>query len=76
MGQWVNGSPVVFIGVLQGTVLGSVLFNIFINDIVDTVDSENRLFADDCVCYRHIENDQDCIQLQRDIDHLTSWAKE
>ena len=76
MGQWVNGSPVVFIGVLQGTVLGSVLFNIFINDIVDTVDSENRLFADDCVCYRPIENDQDCIQLQRDIDHLTSWAKE
>ena len=27
-------------------------------------------------CYRPIENDQDCVQLQRDIDHLTSWAKE
>ena len=80
--QWVavNGSksdwsPVVS-GVPQGTVLGPVLFNIFINDIVDTVDSETRLFADDCVCYRPIEKDQDYVQLQRDIDHLTSWAKE
>ena len=50
--------------------------NIFINDIVDTVDSEIWLFADDCLCYRPIENYQDCVQLQRDIDHLMSWAKE
>ena len=35
----------------------------------------NRLFADDCVCYRPIENVQDCEQLQKDINHLTSWAK-
>ena len=72
----VNGSksdcsPVVS-GVPQGTVLGPVFFNIFIGDIVDTVDSEIRLSADDCVCYRPIANDQDCVQLQRDIDDLTS----
>ena len=36
---------------------------------------EIRLFADDSVCYRPIANDQDCDQLQKDIDHLTSWAK-
>ena len=75
----VNGSksdqtPVVS-GVPQGTVLGPVLFNIFINDIVDDVESEIRLFADDCVCYRPIANVQDCEQLQKNIDHLTSWAK-
>ena len=75
----VNGSksdwtPVVS-GVPQGTVLESVLFNIFINDIVDEVESEIRLFADDCVCYRPIANVQDCEQLQKGIDHLTSWAK-
>ena len=75
----VNGSksdwtPVV-LGVPQGTVLGPVLFNIFINDIMDEVESEIRLFADDCVCYRPIMNDQDCDQLQKDINHLTSWAK-
>ena len=42
---------------------------------MDTVESEIRLFADDFVCYRPIANDQDCEQLQKDIDHLTSWAK-
>ena len=67
-------TPVV-LGVPQGAVLGPVLFNIFINDIVDEVESEIRLFTDDCVCYRPIANVQDCEQLQKDIDHLTSWAK-
>ena len=67
-------TPVVS-GVPQGTVLGPVLFKIFINDIVDEVESEIRLFADDCVFYRLVANDQDCEQLQKDIDHLTSWAK-
>ena len=64
-------TPVV-LGVPQGAVLGPVLFNIFINDIVDEVESEIRLFTDDCVCYRPIANVQDCEQLQKDIDHLTS----
>ena len=57
--------PVV-LGVPQGTVLGPVLFNVFVSDIVDSVDSDTeiRLFADDCACYRPIANDQDCVQLQ------------
>ena len=52
-------TPVVS-GVPQGTVLGPVLFKIFINDIVDEVESQIRLFADDCVFYRLVANDQDC----------------
>ena len=39
-------------GVPQGTVLGPLLFSLYINDITEDVDSELRLFADDCVCYR------------------------
>ena len=39
---------------------------------MDEVESEIRLFTDDCVCYRPIANVQDCEQLQKDIDHLTS----
>ena len=74
----VNGSksrwiPVIS-GVPQGTVLGPVLFNVFINDIIEGIDSDIRLFADDCVCYRPIKNIQDCRILQEDINHLAAWA--
>ena len=74
----VNGSKSRWIpvtsGVPQGTVLGPVLFNVFINDIVDEIDSDIRLFADDCVCYRPIKSIQDCKILQKDINHLAAWA--
>ena len=39
----------------QGTVLGPLLFSLYINDISSDIESEIRLFADDCVCYREIK---------------------
>ena len=42
---------------------------------MDEVESEIRLFADDCVCYRPVTNIKDFEHLQMDINHLTSWAK-
>ena len=35
-------------------ILGPLLFSLFINDIPVGIDSQIRLFADDCVCYREI----------------------
>ena len=67
-------APVVS-GVPQGTVLGPLLFSLYINDISADIESEIRLFADDCVCYREIENEEDTLKLQRDIDRLGSWAR-
>ena len=47
--------PHVVSGVPQGTVLGPLLFSLHINDITADIESEIRLFADDCVCYREIK---------------------
>ena len=50
-------------GVPQRTVLGPLLFSLYINDITENIDSELRLFADDCVCYREIKETEDTVKL-------------
>ena len=62
-------------GVPKGTVLGPLLFSLYINDITEDIDSELRLFADDCVCYREIKDTEDTVKLQEDIDRLGCWAR-
>ena len=52
-----------------------VLFSLYINDISSDIESEIRLFADDCVCYREIKDEEDTMELQSDIDRLDSWAR-
>ena len=49
-------------GVPQGTVLGPLLFYLYINDISTDNESEIRLFADDCVCYREIKDTDDTLK--------------
>ena len=65
----------VLAGVPQGTVLGPLLSSLYINNNTKGIDSELRLFADDCVCYREIKNIEDTVKLQEDIDRLECWAK-
>ena len=55
-------------GVPQGTVLGALLFSLYVHDITEDIDSELRLFADGCVCYRELKDSEDTVQFQRDID--------
>ena len=62
-------------GVPQGAVLGPLLFSLYINDILSDTESEIRLFADDCVCYREIKDEEDTMKLQSDIDRFGSWAR-
>ena len=52
-----------------------MLFSLYINDITTDIDSEIRLFADDCVCYREIKGTEDTVTLQEDIDRLGCWAR-
>ena len=62
-------------GVPQGTVMGPLLFLLFINDISADVSSSIRLFADDCLIYRDIRSSHDAELLQQDLDKVVDWSK-
>ena len=51
----------------RGTVLGPVMFLLYINNINNNISSSLRLFADDCIIYRIIKSEQDHLQLQQDL---------
>ena len=63
------------LGVPQGTVLGPLLFLVFINDLTDCEYSRTRLFADDCILYGCIKDGHDCELLQSDLNSLAAWEK-
>ena len=65
----------VLTGVPQGTVLGPLLFLLYIYDILQDIDNELRHFADDCVCYHEIKDIGDTVKFQEDIDRLGCWAR-
>jgi len=51
----------------QGSVLGPLLFLVYVNDIWRNIDSSIRLFADDCIIYRKITNKNDIEKLQKNL---------
>jgi len=63
-------------GVPQGTVLGPLMFLLYINDITNNITSGIRLFADDCVLYRVIHSEQDNHLLQQDLNRIIQWTKQ
>ena len=74
-GKTSTSSPVTS-GVPQGTVLGPLLFLIYINNLPSCASSTVRLFADDCLLYRVISTQEDAASLQEDLDHLQEWERD
>ena len=62
-------------GVPQGSVIGPILFLIYINDLPEEVKAKVRLFADDTLVHMTMTSENDAASLQQDLDRLASWEK-
>ena len=72
MSEWCD----ILSGVLQGLVLGPLLFVLYVNDIDDSVSSKILKFADDTKIYNKVNSVDGIERLQADLSNLISSLKE
>ena len=65
-------------GVPQGSLLGPLLFVIFIKDLPDVAvgDVFRRLYADDTKVYRNINTFDDCMSMQKTLTNMDTWTRD
>ena len=73
--QFSSFAPVIS-GVPQGSILGPLLFVLFINDLCDVLNPETGIYmyADDTKIWRKIDSESDQQMLQLDINKLYDWS--
>ena len=69
-----SGWSTVTSGIPQGSVLGPVLFVIYINDLPESIMSCVRMFADDTKIWSQVGQSDNHTRLQEDLDRLVSWS--
>jgi hypothetical protein len=62
-------------GVPRGSVLGPLLFNIFVNDVVSRLNVPHLLFSDDIKIFCRISSIDDCHRLQNNILLIMNWCE-
>ena len=61
-------------GVPQGSVLGPVLFLVYVNELPSLVQCGIKMFADDAKLYMGLQDGSDALKLQQGLDTLACWS--
>ena len=62
-------------GVPQGSILGPIMFLVYVNDMPDDIACTAKMFADDTKVYNTIRVFEDCCKLQDDLNNLSLWSR-
>ena len=68
--EWANVTS----GIPQGSVLGLIIFILYINDLPENIVSNVYIFADDTKVFKTINSPNDQHTLQNNLNYLTSWS--
>jgi len=76
VGSALSGTCSVISGVPQGSVIGCLLFNLYINDITDSLDSTttSKIFADDLKIYTELSSTDSIFNLQNHLNLIHRWS--
>ena len=75
--EWRQYVQISNFGISQGSILGPVLFNLYIVDIVDNISCNSLQYADDTTLYQHckLKNLQNCIEkLESNLQTVSDWV--
>ena len=62
-------------GAPQGSILGPILFHLYISDIGHKLDNRAYIYVDDSKVLREIKNESDVIEFQSDLEEFYYWAR-